>query len=191
MPSHAVVAGVGMIPFVKPGTSEPYHVMGAEAARRRSPTPESPTTDRAGLRRLRLRRLDRGPAALYRLGLTGIPVFNVNNNCSTGSTALFLARQAVGQRRGRVRARVGFEQMSRARWARVFNDRPNPLEDFLTIANEAFEGATRVPLAAALFGGAGREYHAKYGTATRPSPRSARRRASTRRTTRTRCSARR
>lgn len=36
-----------------------------------------------------------GQRALYEVGMTGIPVINVNNNCSTGSTALFLARQAV------------------------------------------------------------------------------------------------
>ena len=27
--------------------------------------------------------------------LLGIPVYNVNNNCSTGSTALFMAKQFV------------------------------------------------------------------------------------------------
>jgi alpha-methylacyl-CoA racemase len=32
---------------------------------------------------------------LYGVGMTGIPIVNVNNNCSTGPTALFLARQAV------------------------------------------------------------------------------------------------
>src|SRR3954471_17418263 len=36
-----------------------------------------------------------GQRALYGLGLSGIPVVNVNNNCSTGSSALWLARQAV------------------------------------------------------------------------------------------------
>ena len=36
-----------------------------------------------------------GQRALYELGLSGIPAINVNNNCSTGSSALFLARQAV------------------------------------------------------------------------------------------------
>src|SRR3954464_15560538 len=36
-----------------------------------------------------------GNRAVYELGLTGIPVTNVNNNCSTGSTALFMARQLV------------------------------------------------------------------------------------------------
>lgn len=33
MASPVHVAGVGMIPFVKPGANEPYHLMGAEAAR--------------------------------------------------------------------------------------------------------------------------------------------------------------
>lgn len=37
-----------------------------------------------------------GQRAIYHsLGLTGIPIFNVNNNCSTGSTALFMARQLI------------------------------------------------------------------------------------------------
>src|SRR5689334_15461524 len=36
-----------------------------------------------------------GQRALYRVGTTGIPIVNVNNNCSSGSSALFLARQAV------------------------------------------------------------------------------------------------
>ena len=29
------------------------------------------------------------------MGLSGVPVFNVNNNCSSGSTALMLARHLV------------------------------------------------------------------------------------------------
>lgn len=37
-----------------------------------------------------------GQRAIYHsLGLTGIPILNVNNNCSTGSTALFMARQLI------------------------------------------------------------------------------------------------
>jgi len=36
-----------------------------------------------------------GQRALYTLGLSGIPIYNVNNNCSTGSTALFMAKQFV------------------------------------------------------------------------------------------------
>ena len=33
MKTRAVMAGVGMVPFAKPGQSEPYDVMGARAAR--------------------------------------------------------------------------------------------------------------------------------------------------------------
>jgi acetyl-CoA acetyltransferase len=36
-----------------------------------------------------------GQAVLYELGLTGIPIVNVNNNCATGSTALMLAKQMI------------------------------------------------------------------------------------------------
>ena len=60
-----------------------------------------------------------GQKALYRVGMTGIPVCNVNNNCSTGSSALFLARQAVGERRDRLRAGAGLraDDAGRARHA--------------------------------------------------------------------------
>jgi hypothetical protein len=30
--------------------------------------------------------------------MTGIPVYNVNNNCATGSSALFLAHQLISGR---------------------------------------------------------------------------------------------
>jgi acetyl-CoA acetyltransferase len=36
-----------------------------------------------------------GQRVVYGLGMTGVPVINVNNNCSTGSSALYLARNAV------------------------------------------------------------------------------------------------
>ena len=42
--------------------------------------------------------------------MTGIPIINVNNNCSTGSTALFMARQAIGVRRAGLRAGAGWNR---------------------------------------------------------------------------------
>ena len=96
MTSRTYVAGVGMIPFVKPGANAPYHVMGAEAAK-------LALTD-AGLDYGKVQQAyvgyvygdsTCGQRALYPVGMTGIPIVNVNNNCSTGSTALFLARQAI------------------------------------------------------------------------------------------------
>ncbi len=85
------VAGVGMVPFTKPGRSAPYPQMGADAARA--------ALDDAGVDYRRVEQAYAGyvfgdstcgQAALYEVGLSGIPVVNVNNNCATGSTALFL-----------------------------------------------------------------------------------------------------
>src|SRR5205807_3874427 len=54
-----------------------------------------------------------GQRAVYELGLTGIPVLNVNNNCSTGSSALMLARQAVKGGLADCALAIGFEKMER------------------------------------------------------------------------------
>ncbi len=90
------VVGVGMIPFTKPGASAPYDQMGREAA--------TLALDDAGIAYGLVQQAyvgyvfgdsTAGQAAVYGVGLTGIPVINVNNACSTGSTALYLARQAA------------------------------------------------------------------------------------------------
>ena len=96
MTSSVVVAGVGMVPFSKPGASEPYYVMASKAIRA--------ALANAGLDYDKVQQAYAGyvygdstcgQRGLYEVGMTGIPVVNVNNNCSTGSSALFLARQAV------------------------------------------------------------------------------------------------
>ncbi len=54
-----------------------------------------------------------GQRAIYQLGLTGVPVYNVNNNCATGSTALFMAKQFVEGGISECVLAVGFEKMER------------------------------------------------------------------------------
>ena len=109
---QVIVAGFGMIPFVKPGASESYDVMGATAI-------DAALTD-AGLEFSDLQQAyagyvygdsTGGQKAIYRVGMTGIPVVNLNNNCSTGSTALWLARQAIESGAVDCVLAVGFEQM--------------------------------------------------------------------------------
>jgi len=165
--SKVVVAGVGMIPFVKPGTCDPYDDMGEQAARL--------ALSDAGVDYSKVEQAyvgwvygdsTAGQAAIYKVGLTGIPVFNINNNCSTGSSALFLARQAVESGMVDCALALGFEQMAPGALATVFNDRPSPLSRFLDVANTKFEGAEQVPMALRLFGGAGYEYQEKYGART-------------------------
>ena len=77
----------------------------------RWPTPASNTTRSSRPTSAMLRRLDLRPEALYHLGLTGVPIVNVNNNCSTGSTALFLPRQAIASGAADCVLALGFEQM--------------------------------------------------------------------------------
>jgi acetyl-CoA acyltransferase len=106
-----------------------------------------------------------GQQALYPLGMTGIPIVNVNNACSTGSTALFLARQAVQSGVVDVALAVGFEQMLAGPLASPFNDRPG-VNGMLNVMVERVQGWNEsAPLAAQYFGGAGLEYQRRYGTA--------------------------
>ena len=96
MKQDVYVVGVGMVPFTKPGASEPYPQMAAKAV---NAALRDAGIDYAQVQQAYVGYVygdsTAGQRALYEVGMTGIPVVNVNNNCSTGSTALFLARQAV------------------------------------------------------------------------------------------------
>ncbi len=164
MSRNVVVAGVGMIPFTKPGASEAYDVMGGEAAR-------AALAD-AGVAYADVQQAyvgyvygdsTAGQKTLYGVGMTGIPVVNVNNNCSTGSTALFLARQAVGSGAADCVLALGFEQMAPGAIAAQFHDRPTPFDAFNT-ETDALVGHPELPLALRYFGGAGLSHMKKYGT---------------------------
>ncbi len=164
MKSPVVVAGVGMVPFAKPGASAPYFDMGAEAARR--------ALADAGLDYRKVQQAyvgyvygdsTCGQRALYPVGMTGIPVVNVNNNCSTGSTALFLARQAVASGAADCVIALGFEQMKPGALGSYYQDRPTPFEPFDRVCDELV-GHSDVPLAIRYFSGAGMAHMDKYGT---------------------------
>lgn len=162
--AKVLVAGVGMIPFAKPGNSAPYDGMGATAG--------ALALKDAGIDYAHVRQAYAGyvygdstcgQKALYRLGMTGIPVVNVNNNCSTGSTALFLARQAVASGAADCVLALGFEQMKPGALGSVFTDRTSPFEDFDKVTDDLV-GMPEIPLALRYFGGAGLSHMRKYGT---------------------------
>jgi acetyl-CoA acetyltransferase len=163
MSEKIVVAGVGMIPFRKPGDHPPYYEMGAEAARLAL---ADAGVDYGDVQQAFVGYVygdsTAGQRALYEVGLTGIPIVNVNNNCSTGSTALFLARQAIAAGADCVLA-LGFEQMKPGALGAVFTDRPTPFDRFEALAQELV-GESQIPLALRYFGGAGREHMQRYGT---------------------------
>ncbi len=164
MSRDVYVVGVGMIPFAKPGAHAPYPLMGGDATR-------NALAD-AGLTYDDVQQAyvgyvygdsTAGQRVLYEVGMSGIPIVNVNNNCSTGSTALFLARQAVASGAADCVLALGFEHMTPGALGAVFTDRPSPFEHF-DEATDALVGNGHIPLALRYFGGAGLAHMTQYGT---------------------------
>ncbi|MGE3772457.1 MAG: lipid-transfer protein [Gammaproteobacteria bacterium] len=161
-PVHIV--GVGMIPFAKPGAHEPYPAMAAAALRK--------ALADAGVAYDAIQQAyvgyvygdsTAGQRGLYEVGMTGVPVFNVNNNCSTGSTALFLARQAIASGAAECVLALGFEHMNPGALGAQFKDRPSPFDRF-DEETEALVGNGHIPLALRYFGGAGLAHMQEFGT---------------------------
>tara|TARA_R110002124_G_scaffold102017_1_gene249889 strand:- start:1129 stop:2319 length:1191 start_codon:yes stop_codon:yes gene_type:complete len=167
MSRSVIVAGVAMTPFDTPGKARDYRVMATDAV--------ADVLADAGVAYPSIEQAyvgyvygdsTSGQAALYPSGLSGIPIINVNNNCATGSTALWLARQAIASGAADCVLALGFEQMKRGALASVYDDRPDPLGDFLDTC-EARLGPSDSPMALRLFGGAGLEYQQRYGAEDR------------------------
>jgi acetyl-CoA acetyltransferase len=163
-PVHVAGIGIGMIPFVKPSPDVSYPDMAGTAVRA--------ALDDAGIDYAQIQQAyvgyvygdsTAGQRALYGVGMTGIPIFNVNNNCSTGSTALYLARQAVASGAADCVLALGFEHMSPGALGAVFKDRPTPFDPF-DEATDALVGNPSIPLALRYFGGAGLEHMRRFGT---------------------------
>lgn len=163
--TRALVAGVGMIPFAKPGQSADWDVMAEQAIRL--------VLADAGIGYEQVQQAyagyvyadsTAGQQALYRVGATGIPVVNVNNNCATGSTALWLARQMVEAGAVDCVLAFGFEQMLPGALGAVFNDRKRTLDHHLTKQEEILGKDDTSPLVAQQFGGAGLDYQSRHGT---------------------------
>jgi acetyl-CoA acetyltransferase len=164
MSNRVNVIGVGMTKFAKPGASPLYYEMARDAGRK--------ALEDAGVEYGEIEQVYAGyvygdsacgQRAAYELGLTGIPVINVNNNCSTGSAALFLARQAIEGGLCDCVLALGFEQMERGALTTKFEDREPPLAPHFKVMNDV-QGVSAAPFPAQMFGGAGREYRWKHGT---------------------------
>jgi len=163
MSEKAIVAGVGMVKFAKPGQNEDYDVMAEKAVRL--------ALKDAGIEYSQVQQAYAsyiygdstcGQKALYRVGETAIPIINVNNNCSSGSTALFLARQAVAGGMVECALVVGFEQMRPGALGTSWDDRPSPFEDFTGHLNRLGYAVTQAGPAPCVFGAGGMDYLKKY-----------------------------
>ncbi|TFY70099.1 hypothetical protein EVJ58_g39 [Rhodofomes roseus] len=108
-----------------------------------------------------------GQRSLYNLGLTGIPITNVNNNCSTGSTALYHANNMVASGLVECALALGFERMAPGSLGTHFPDRPSPIQTFSDATAEAehslSSGVNHGPNAPRMFANAAQEYMDKHG----------------------------
>ena len=158
------VIGVGMTKFAKPGASADYHEMAKEAGTKALEDAGVPYAEiEQGYAGYVYGDSTCGQRAVYELGLSGIPVVNVNNNCSTGSSALYLARQAIEGGLAECVLALGFEKMEKGALGAKFNDRENPMGKHAQVMMDV-QGFGQAPPAAQMFGGAGREYRFEHGT---------------------------
>lgn len=165
MANKVYVVGVGMTKFEKPGRREgwDYPQMAKESGTK--------ALADAGISFDEVRQAyvgyvygesTSGQRAVYELGMTGIPVVNVNNNCSTGSTALYLAAEAIRGGRADCALALGFEKMQPGSLGSTYDDREQPMGRHIQALAEISE--VLFPPAPWMFGAAGREHMKTYGT---------------------------
>ncbi len=166
MSRKVFVIGVGMTKFEKPGSKDwDYPDMGREAG-------EKALAD-AGLK---IEDIEQaavgycagdstcGQRAFYELGTTGVPIYNVNNNCSTGSTALFMAKQFVEGGLSECTMAMGFEKMEKGSLGVKYTDRTMPMDKHFKVMVEERGFEPKAPAAPQMFGNAGLEHMERYGT---------------------------
>ncbi|VDM09930.1 unnamed protein product [Wuchereria bancrofti] len=106
-----------------------------------------------------------GQRALYEIGLTGIPIYNLNNACASGSTAVYLSKLCIEGGHANVALAVGFEKMKSGSLESMekLDDRTHALERHINVISTT-RGLLPAPLMAQMFANAGREHMDKYGT---------------------------
>ncbi|MDV6011953.1 lipid-transfer protein [Haloechinothrix sp. LS1_15] len=165
MVSKAYVVGVGMTKFEKPGRREgwDYPAMARESGTNALADAGLPyeSVEQAYVGYV-YGESTSGQRAVYELGMTGIPVVNVNNNCSTGSTALYLAAQAIRGGAANCVLALGFEKMQPGSLGATYDDREQPMMNHIQALAEISEVA--MPPAPWMFGAAGREHMKQHGS---------------------------
>ncbi|OLP03677.1 lipid-transfer protein [Mycolicibacterium porcinum] len=165
MSNKVFVVGVGMTKFEKPGRREgwDYPAMAKESGTK--------ALEDAGIEYGKVQEAaagyvygdsTSGERAIYELGMTGIPVVNVNNNCSTGSSALYLAARAIRGGLADCALAIGFEKMQSGSLDAGFTDREQPLLRHIEALAQLRDFA--MPVAPWMFGAAGAEHMELYGS---------------------------
>lgn len=161
--SAAYVLGVGLTPFVKPGGDIDYPRLGYEAGIKALLDAHiNYDAVQQGVACYVYGDSTAGQRVFYQFGMTQIPIYNVNNNCATGSTGLAMATGMVRYGAADCVMVLGFEKMSKGSLKGIWNDRENPIDTSIRMMAET-RGVTKAPGAAQLFGNAGLEYMERCG----------------------------
>ncbi|XP_061267925.1 sterol carrier protein 2 isoform X2 [Bos javanicus] len=164
--NRVFVVGVGMTKFTKPGVeNRDYPDLAKEAGQKALADAQIPysAVEQACIGYVYGDSASGQRAIYHSLGLTGIPIINVNNNCSTGSTALFVARQLIQGGLADCVLALGFEKMEKGPIAVNIQDKANPIDKHVEVMVNKY-GLSPSPVAPQMFGNAGKEHMEKYGT---------------------------
>lgn len=162
---NAYVLGVGLTKFIKPRQTRSYVEMGFEAGAKAMLDAQITYDDvELGVACFCFGPTCSGQRVFYQFGMTGIPVYNTNNACATGSTGLHMARTMIRAGAADCILVIGFEQMQSGPIKGGFSDRPAPMGLSSKMMEEQF-GKHDSPPNAQYFANAGREYMEKYGRA--------------------------
>src|SRR3984957_14469595 len=164
--NRTYVVGVGMTKFDKPGTKEGDYPDWAKEAGEKALEDAGIEYEQIGQAYAGYCYGDStyGQRCLYELGLTGIPIVNVHNNCSTGSSALFLARQAVQYGVTDCALALGFEKMEKGSLGAKYMDRTPSMDKHVGAMIAGRGDWEASPPAPQMFGNAGREHMERYGS---------------------------
>lgn len=158
------VLGVGMTKFIKPRGNVDYPELGFEAGIKAMLDAHINYDDvDQGVACYCYGESTCGQRVFYQFGMTGIPVYNVNNNCSTGSTGLYMGRNMIAHGAADCVLVIGFEKMFPGSLPRFFQDRANPTGTSSLMMKET-RVITKAPGAVQMFGNAGREHMEKHGS---------------------------
>ncbi|KRX07791.1 Thiolase-like protein [Pseudocohnilembus persalinus] len=166
--NRVFVVGCGMTKFIKPGKpGNPDYPLMCKQAVSRALRDANLTFDSIEAAAVGFVYGDStsGNRAIYESGLQGIPIYNVNNNCATGSTAIHMAHQMIAGGLKDCVLAAGFEKMEKGSLGQKFNDRTSPLDMIITQQSQLGDSYDpKLPFAPVIFGNAGIEHMKKYGT---------------------------
>lgn len=159
--TDAYILGVGLTPFIKPRAERTYAELGFEAGIKALADAHITYDDvETGVAAYCYGDTTAGQRTFYQFGMTGIPIYNTNNACATGSTGLQMARTLIKGGTVNCVMVLGMETMAPGPIVSKWNDRPSPMGLAVKLMGET-RGIDESPRNAQMFGNAGREYMEK------------------------------